>query len=235
MIEIFTVAYNEEEKIMFFINWWRDRFQDCRITVIDNHSTDRTAEFAKRRGCRVISAGPKDKMDEQWLIDVKNSCWKESKEEWVFVGDVDEVVDITPNQLYRERWNGTTVIDLDLYDIINKDDVSRMEDIDYAVEYFAPRVEKRLIFQPDAIIETNYHIGCHVADMKGLIRVSYCRYPFFHYKRASYKGMWDRHQDFKNRYPPEDIVKGWGIHYRWGKLKYWWEWKCYCWKAIKFK
>ena len=69
MIEIFTIAYNEEDKIEFFIKWWRDRFPGCKITVYDNWSTDRTAEIANEHGCRVKLCGHPGIMDEQLLIE----------------------------------------------------------------------------------------------------------------------------------------------------------------------
>ena len=54
MITIYTIAYNEEMILPFFIVWYRDRFPDCKIIVYDNYSTDNTKQVALNDNCEVI-------------------------------------------------------------------------------------------------------------------------------------------------------------------------------------
>ncbi len=42
MISIFTITYNEEVILPYFIKWYRERFPNCKIVVYDNESTDGT-------------------------------------------------------------------------------------------------------------------------------------------------------------------------------------------------
>ena len=36
MITIYTITYNEEFIIPYFIKWYRDIFVDCKIIIYDN-------------------------------------------------------------------------------------------------------------------------------------------------------------------------------------------------------
>jgi glycosyltransferase involved in cell wall biosynthesis len=48
MVTIYTITYNEELMIEFFINHYRKKFPGCEIVVFDNYSTDKTVEIAKK-------------------------------------------------------------------------------------------------------------------------------------------------------------------------------------------
>ena len=68
MITIYTITYNEEKLIKFFINHYRERFPNCEINIFDNYSTDRTTEIAKELNCNVIFYDTNDKLsDSEYL------------------------------------------------------------------------------------------------------------------------------------------------------------------------
>ena len=85
MIDVFVLAWNEERMINQFIDW----YSYANITVLDNHSTDRTAEIARSRGCQVVPFGG-PQQDNRDMTAVKEECWRGSKADWVFVCDMDE-------------------------------------------------------------------------------------------------------------------------------------------------
>jgi glycosyltransferase involved in cell wall biosynthesis len=57
-IHVYTVAYNEELLMPFFLRHYK-RFAN-HITVFDNESTDKTAELAKAAGANVVAFSTDD-------------------------------------------------------------------------------------------------------------------------------------------------------------------------------
>lgn len=78
MITVYTIAYNEERMLPFFIKWYRDRFPDCRIVLYDNQSTDNTVKICEDNNIEVITYFTNGEMRDSALRDIKNNCWKES-------------------------------------------------------------------------------------------------------------------------------------------------------------
>ena len=84
-ISVVISAYNEEEKIEKCLNsvLWTDE-----VIVVDNSSTDTTAEIAKKVGALVFTQ-PNDPL----RIDMqKNTGFKKAKNDWILSIDADEIV-----------------------------------------------------------------------------------------------------------------------------------------------
>jgi glycosyltransferase involved in cell wall biosynthesis len=45
---VFTITYNEELMLPYFVNHYRSRFTNCKIVVYDNESIDKTVDIAER-------------------------------------------------------------------------------------------------------------------------------------------------------------------------------------------
>jgi glycosyltransferase involved in cell wall biosynthesis len=223
MISIFTIAYNEEKLIGYFIDWYRRRFPDCPITVYDNESTDRTKEIAEAKGCRVITYCTNNKMSETALLEIKNNCWKGAASSWVAVVDVDELVEINWTDLLTEQKKGTTMIDFEYWTIVNKKGASLLEDMNQGVHH-RKLTAKRCLFNPHAIQEIGYEIGAHVAKPVGHVQLSQKKYRFFHYKLLSLEWIMKRFAEYRSRLTQEAIDNNWGIQYRFSKFRIWWEW-----------
>ena len=180
-INIFLLCYNEKVLLPHTVKHYKTLFPNCNITIYDNESTDNSVEIAKLLGCNVISWKSKlgNFIDDFKYIEIKNNCWKNIKDGWIIVGDMDEWLSITEEQLINEELNGTTILDtigidmigesntLDLHDInlhkINKGVINRYE-------------HKKLCFLRNKINDINYLYGCHKCFPKGTINFSSRKY-----------------------------------------------------------
>jgi glycosyltransferase involved in cell wall biosynthesis len=105
MVTIFTVAYNEEIMLPFFIKWYRKRFPNCRIVVYDNESTDDTVKIALENNCEVITYCTNNQLSDSKYLEIKNNCWKDATTDWVLVCDVDEMLDINFKNLENCKYD----------------------------------------------------------------------------------------------------------------------------------
>lgn len=83
MITAVLIARNEESRI----SAWIDQMSWCNeILVIDNASTDSTADIASQRGARVMSLESSD------FSHLRNYVMQQAKSEWIVYVDGDEIV-----------------------------------------------------------------------------------------------------------------------------------------------
>lgn len=226
MITIYAIAYNEEKMIGFFIKWYRDRFPNCRIVIYDNQSIDKTVSIAEAHGCEVITYDTSGTLSDRAFLEIKNTCWKDAKTDWVFIGDIDELVDIKESQLAEEDRYGVTIIDGMGVQIINKSGHS-VENIRHGVVH-KKGITKRLIFNRRHIWEINYSIGAHYAVPFGRVQLSSYKYNFLHFKWLGYNYVKERYAIFASRLSKENIANGWSYHYKYSPLKIWLMWKYNC-------
>ena len=214
MITIYTLTYNEEALIEFFINHYRKRFPNCQINVFDNYSTDKTVEITKKNDCNVIMYDTNNKLSDNKYLEIKNNCWKESSTDWVIVCDCDELLDITEEELIQEDNKGTTIISTEAYDMINtsKDkNIINLNEISKGVR--ENLYDKKIMFKSKLINEINYHHGCHSDSPNGKIVLSHKKYKLFHYKYISENYVIDRYKLFNERLSEDNKKYGWGTHY----------------------
>jgi glycosyltransferase involved in cell wall biosynthesis len=214
MVSIYTLTYNEEIMIDFFINHYRNLFPECEIIIFDNKSTDKTTQIAKSKNCKIIQFDTNDQISDSKYLDIKNNCWKESKNNWVIVCDCDELIMINSQQLVEEEKNGTTLIDFIGYNMVNTSNNPNkisLNEIDSGVR--ASAYDKMVMFNKNKIQEINYLHGCHKANPLGEIKTSKNKYKLLHYKFISKKYIIDRYELFKKRLSEENILKKWGVHY----------------------
>lgn len=82
-VSVITIAKNEEERIgkcLEALAWADERI------VIDNGSTDKTVEVAKKHGARVV------KSNSTSFAELRNLGPKEAKNDWILYVDADEIV-----------------------------------------------------------------------------------------------------------------------------------------------
>ena len=209
MVTVYTVTYNEELIIEFFINHYRKNFPNCKIVIFDNYSTDKTVEIAKSFGCHVIFYDTNNKFSDKKLIEIKNDCWKDSETEWVVVCDCDELIQINEEQLKKEQKNGHTIFKFNGYNLMNHDD-----DILESICYGWPdeAYDKILLFNKTKIKEINYNYGCHESNPVGILK--YCKnYNMFHYNFLGKNYTINRYKKFSERLSEENIELGLSYHY----------------------
>lgn len=212
MITIYTLTYNEEFMLPFFIEHYRALFPGCNIVVYDNESTDRTRQIAKDNGCEVRLNQTMGQLSDARYLAIKNNCWKTADTDWVLVADCDELCCITEKQLMEEATMETTLISFDGYNMVNMHDDMDLHGINHGVR--AKSYDKTYCFNKQHIQEINYHMGCHTSSPVGNLIKSLGTYFCFHYKYINADYMVKRHAQFAARLSEENKAKGYGGHYQ---------------------
>lgn len=207
---IITIAYNEEVMLPYFIAHYRKNFPNCKIIVYDNFSTDNTVKIAQQHACDVIQYDTGGKLSDATYLHIKNEMWKMC-EGWVIVCDVDELCDITSEDLFREIQSGTSIIRFEGYNMVNLYDNLKVEDITHGVR--APSYDKSYCFNADLITAINYNAGAHTCEPKGHIKNSENIYRCLHYKYVNIDYMIARHKAYGERLSDDNLKKNWGTHY----------------------
>ena len=182
MITVYTITYNEELLIQYMIDHYRSRFPGCHIVVYDNSSSDRTVEIAKLNNCEVITYDSGGTLNDGLHRDIKNSCWKHAKTDWVLVCDLDELLDINEEQLKKEEILGSTRIQAKAWSMVNLYDNYDIHNIDHG--FGDPGYDKYLLFNKKFIKEINYSAGAHPHDTNsvGIVKDGSKKYDMYHMK-----------------------------------------------------
>jgi len=209
MITIYTVCYNEELMLPYFIKHYRNMFPGCDIVVYDNESTDETANIALQNNCEVRTYKTNGKLSDSTYLEIKNNCWKDAQTDWVLIADADEhcIIDNTDLKLN----NGVSIFKFMGFNMVNHENNLKIESINKFVR--APSYDKYYLFDKSKIKEINYGPGCHKANPEGEVSFSKISYPVRHYKYINPDYMVKRHAMFASRLSDENLKKGYGAHY----------------------
>jgi len=208
MITVYTIAYNEEFMLPFFIKWYRERFPDCRIVVYDNESIDNTVGIAYENNCEVVFYSTNDTLSDSKYLEIKNNCWKSANTDWVIVCDVDELLDITPEMLNTDQ----TLFKSKGYNMCNVDNTSNVLDIKYGIESSA--YDKTICFNKKYIKEINYDPGCHSCKPKGDVIYTTKTPKLLHMKFINEDLLAEKYKSYKSRLSAENLKNNWGFQYK---------------------
>ena len=209
MITIYTICFNEELILPFFVKWYRKKFPNCRIIIYDNYSTDSTEKIALQNNCQVIKYDSNNQIRDDLYLNIKNNCWKDAETDWVLVCDVDELLDINQTQLIGEN---CSIILSKGYNMINLEDNLDLESINYGIR--AKQYDKYYLFNRLKIKEINYEAGCHSSNPVGEVIFSKNIYNLYHYNMLSEQYLINRNKRNFERLSKENKKNGWGIHYK---------------------
>ncbi len=227
-IHVYTICYNEQELLPFFIRHYK-QFAS-KIIVYDNESTDNSVEIALQHGCEVKTYQTDGQIRDDRMLNVKNTCWKESRwqnVDWVIVVDVDEIV-YGRNMLQYlsdKRKDGYTIINPTGYQMISDPlpDLTSDKQI-YELSDKGLRSQpysKPCIFHPDSIDEINFTIGAHDCKPYGKIkRCSGGSLYLLHYNRLSLDWYLQRMRNRKQRLSDLNIKHKWGKQYEYEEQKH---------------
>jgi glycosyltransferase involved in cell wall biosynthesis len=208
---VFTITYNEELMLPYFVKHYRSRLTNCKIVVYDNESTDKTVEIAESLGCKVLTYKTDNRLNDLVYLEIKNNCWK-NELDWVIIADCDELVNISENDLINEK---ATIIMFEAYNMVNLRNDLNIEGITHGVR--AESYDKAYCFNASKIDEIGYGAGCHWCEPKGLVEYSENIYKAYHYKYINIDYMINRHAIFASRLSDENIRRGYGAHYMYGE------------------
>jgi glycosyltransferase involved in cell wall biosynthesis len=209
-VEIFSTFWNEENIIQDFIDWYRTRLPDCKITIIDNQSDDKTVELAKLNECNVISFDTNGYMDEKTLIDIRNTIWKNSESEWVIVVDSDELVDINQEILNNLDCNVVKCIGYEMFG--SGEPISELK-------YGCPSsgYSKAVLFNRLQINRMNFGPGSHtekpVAERGYNVKYAERGLNLYHTKWRSWENGIERAHALAKRRSEHSMKMGWNFHY----------------------
>lgn len=210
---VYTICYNEEIMLPFFIEHYRRMFPNCHIVVYDNQSTDKSKEIALSYGCEVREYDSNNEIRDDLYLEIKNNCWKDAKTDWVLIADCDEICFINHRQLKQEEDLGSTIISFEGWNLITMSDDPDIIDLGMNVGSRAVQYDKYYCFNKLYIKEINYSAGCHYASPVGKIKLSDTKYTMCHYKALGLNYMINRHQEFGKRLSRKNKDMGWGFHY----------------------
>jgi len=211
MITVYTLAYNEEILIQFMINHYRKRFADCHIVLYDNSSTDKTVEIAKANGCEIRTYDSGGTLNDGLHMQIKNTCWKDAKTDWVLMCDLDEMLDINKEQLKKEENANTTIIKSEAWTMVNLAetyDLASLEKINHA--FRDPGYDKSLLFNKKHIAEINYSPGAHKCYPSGKIKNSN-PYKLYHYQYIHPDLFTAKRMLTAKRLSEANRKNGWGV------------------------
>ena len=183
-VNIFILCFNEEVLLPRTISFYKKNIPCCKITILDNESTDSSPKIAKELGCEVITwtSNFKDMIDDLQYRKLKNNCWKSIKDGWIIMIDMDEWLCVNEKELFQEKELGTTILSVQGINMIGesvKKDLSDIEDLNDIVKYRQKNEEsKSLCFLREFVDEMNYNYGAHKCSPKGA-RIRYSRKLYY--------------------------------------------------------
>lgn len=219
-ITIYTITYNEEKMLPFFIDHY-SKFAS-KIIIYDNESTDKTVEIAKKCPLveNVFNVKTDNSLDDSMYVKVKNSCWFNDKSDYVMLVDTDELIyhdTNIVNYLNSTRQNVYRTIG---YNMVSKkfpkSGSSITDQIKHGVRdrfYCKP-----VIFNPKIIKKTEFELGIHNGSFyneTGLVKPRESELKMLHYKNLGFKYREERHKMFAKRMSDFNKKTGAGIHYTW--------------------
>lgn len=171
------------------LNFYRHQFGNPHFYLLDNHSTDDSVAIAKTYGATIITWGHKMRKDNRTLVSIKNTVWKAHQDarqpRWVLVCDMDEWLQVRPDQLFWEAQRGTTLLRAQGYQMVAKSlnvDLSDVVLANVRHGYADNHYNKIVMFLVPAVYDINYQPGCHNCSPNGIRRYSENIYKLGHFK-----------------------------------------------------
>lgn len=182
-VNVFLLCHNEERLIEHAIRHYRTLLPRCTITILDNMSTDRSVEIARRHRCNMRTFRTNNRMDENTMRHLRNHCWKASVGRWVIIADMDEWICVNEQDLREEEMRGNTILTIKGYNMVGDSQDVNLRDINlHALHHgyhYAPE-DKRICFRVGPIQDMQFSHGCHTCQPVGVVRYSSKQYVLKH-------------------------------------------------------
>lgn len=209
-VEVFGIFWNEQDIIQDFIDWYKLKLPNAKITIIDNESDDKTVEIAKNNGCNVIQYSTNGFMDEQTLMGLRNNIWRNSNAEWVIIADSDEFVDITHDDLDIADWNVAKCVGFEMFG-----EGETIENLLYGCQ--SEGYSKSAVFNKNEIDNMNFGAGSHTErpiPKQGFnVKFTENRPNLYHTKWRSWDNGINRAHILAKRRSEHSTRMGWNFHY----------------------
>ena len=215
-VETFIMAHNEEFLMPYLLRHYT-LFSD--VVILENNSTDRTVEIAEGfPRTKVLRLKTDDVKDNQWIVDIKNSIYKDSKADYVIVVDADEFVyheDIL-SILQIAKSNGADIVLTNWYEMCSPFLPSGQGQIYDEIKTGHLGAGKVNIFSPK--IDINYEVGCHKSH-PNTDKCFHSSIKTLHYRNISLDWVLKRNERDRVRLSNRNIENGWSYQYNYPEVK----------------
>ena len=217
-LEAYIICWNEAAVLPFVLDYWGEAGID-KLIVYDNHSSDETTALLSDADGVNFEVEIRDyesggHADDFLYRHIKNNCWKQSKADWVFVGDTDEVLYVPGGvkDYLRNKAGDAAIIQPCLYQVVGWQKPNFMntrllhEMTGMRVQQCGPN--KVNLFRPDCVHEMNFGLGAHHCDpvAAGSALCSYREdIAWLHLKNLGVEYLVERNKQLYDRLP--DKVK----------------------------
>jgi len=231
-VHIYLLCNNESVLIGPTIDHYQKQFRNIKleITILDNESTDNSAEIALSKGCEVRPFSTDGKFDDYKNAEFKNHIWKElqdqdededeeqEKNRWIIVADMDEWLCISDEDFAYEHAKGTTILTTIGYNIAGNSQQADLSDIDvHSLDhgFYWENESKSLCFKRSEIQEMNYELGAHTCNPVGRIQYSDRKYVVKHMEPLGLPYLIAKFQSRYKRTEKKRLEGEWwaGLHY----------------------
>jgi hypothetical protein len=214
-INIFILCYNESYLLPHTINHYKKYLPSCKITIYDNQSSDNSVKLALSLGCNVISWSSNNQINDHLYLKIKNNCWKNIKNGWIIMIDMDEFLCVTEDELLDEIKNETSILEIKGLEMVGESNKIDLTDIDLQkINKYVDKDEesKKLCFLREKITEMNYGMGAHHCNPLGNIKYSS---KIYYNKHMNTLGLNYINNKTKKRYERSELMlkQGLATHY----------------------
>ena len=168
-------------------------FPNCTINIFNNGSSEESLQLFMEHQCNITNWGP---YSEKKLQITKNTCWQNSKADWVIVCDMDEIVDINLKDI-EELPEDVNIITFRGYHMLSRKFIPiPLEDLTHGV--LDSRYDKYVMFKPK-FKRVVYDMGSHTARLSGI--TSKKVFNLLHYNQGYLKLINNpkiRHYQYRN-------------------------------------
>ncbi len=217
---VYSFCWNEEKILPYFL---RHYGQFCQKMVLyDNGSSDESQKIiqaAPQAELRHYDSGGQFRDDLK--LELANNCWKEARgqADYVVVCDIDEFLYHPSIQhcLKGKKAEGFTCIIPRAFHMVSDRFPTTPGQITTEVKngVYSEFYSKPCLFDPNAIEEMNYELGCHKADPTGRVKINHAQWhlKLLHYQYLGFDYLVWRHQRYRKRLSDFNLENGCGIQY----------------------
>lgn len=228
-LDWYTLMYNEEDIIPYIHDYWQkliDEGIDLHVYIYDNYSTDNSVKLLQDIPWITIRQFHSDGQNDIIQAQIKNSCWKESKADFVCVSDFDEVLwGNLAEELEVMKQNGYNVMGtkwyafcgdekptytpgMYLHQLVKK---GYKQHINHHPLYH--HLGKFMIIDPSKVDNMNWSVGNHIANPQPQMKlyVSYKVVAFHVNKGLSEDYFVEKRQKMNKRLSP--VNRKYGLCY----------------------
>ena len=218
-LEAYIICWNESAILPYILRYWKLAGVD-RLVVYDNHSDESTlALFHEYPFVEIRDFDSCGEFNDHTHAEIKNSCWKGSDADWVFVGDTDEVpyCPMGVRQYLEQCCKDVDIIQPCFFDLVSWQFPGyKMIDLHKVrgVRVCKRGPNKVNLIRPSKVREMNYGLGAHRCLPEGAAITYREDIAWLHCKNLGVEYLLERNSQLYHRLPEQvKAEKRIAVHY----------------------